>query len=325
MSHPLFSLGASILANNNSKNTGQVIGRGLMGGAQMYGRMQPLQEKALQRQAQAKLMEQMGGGERMGLLAQAYPNAAADIIKNQIMPPQPDLPTGMRIGQNGQWEYDPNYLAGQRQLRAAGATRVDLRKQMLPTDQEIRREDILTRAGDARKFNAGILKQGFESKKSMADLERAMNLLDTVETGPFSEKLMEGKRIAGKLGIDVDWNNISNAEELRVLLGNQVMARVAETKGAVSEREMDLFRDYSANFGNTPEGNKQILKFKKAQANRDATLARMVRKMQKEDKTSLQIRDAVETYIDHHDISDVLTTPAAQPTGQPTWSIREIK
>lgn len=48
------------------------------------------------------------------------PDATSPTGYKTVLAAQPDLPTGMRIGNNGQWEYDPNYLSGQKAIRAAG-------------------------------------------------------------------------------------------------------------------------------------------------------------------------------------------------------------
>ncbi len=330
MGNPLFQMGVGILANNGH------VGKGLQAGMlgmnaqqrmQMMKQQQAMQQKKTamqmkqmsasqaaasqkqaaalkQQEAQQSLMGQMS--PEIQQMAAAYPGIAKQMVKNKFMPPAPDMPSGMRMGENGEWAYDPAYLKGQMALKNAGAIRLNTEKQTLPTQDAIKREDMLSRATDARKFNASVLAQGHESQKSIGDYERAITLLEKAPTGPLEESIMEGKRLAGKMGIQVDWDKIGSAEELRVLLGNEVMARVAETKGAVSEREMDLFRQYSANYSNTPEGNRAILNFKKAKATRDAQLSKMVRRMQKKGATSLDVQEAVWAYIEQNDIASML-------------------
>lgn len=88
---------------------------------------------------------------------------------------------------------------------------------------------------------------------NIGTLRETKALLDKVETGFGKQALTDAKRVFGM--------DVTNEEQLQTLLGDQVMARVAQTKGAVSEKEMDLFQQYSANFGKTTEGNKRIIAF----------------------------------------------------------------
>ena len=84
------------------------------------------------------------------------------------------------------------------------------------------------------------------------------------------------------------------------------MARVAQTKGAVSEKEMELFKQYSANFGNTPEGNKRIINFKKAKSKRDIAVGKMIVDMQRAGESSYDIDLAIDEHIAANSILDTL-------------------
>ena len=82
-----------------------------------------------------------------------------------------------------------------------------------------------------------------------------------------------------------------------MLLGDQVMARVEQTKGAVSEREMQLFTSYSANYGNSVQGNKLILEFQLLKAERDIEIGEMVRNLRKQGKSTLDIEENIHAYV----------------------------
>jgi hypothetical protein len=110
------------------------------------------------------------------------------------------------------------------------------------------------------------------------------------------------------MGVKVDTDSIGRAEELMTLFGDEVMSRVGETKGAVSQKEMELFKEYSSNFGKTPEGNRAILRFKQAKLKRDIEIAKMVRKMQKNPMlTSIDIEEAIWNRVNEQDLSGMLT------------------
>lgn len=248
-------------------------------------------------------------------MAMGAPDAFDAMLQAKMTPSKPKLTDDITEYLYG--KQDPEFEKFLTNIKAAGAIKqsqiVNTGKQMLPTRDEILREDTLSRAAEARDFNKSVLETGYTARGDIAELEKALELLENVETGPFEETLLEGKKIAGRLGLDIDWKNVSNAEQLRVLLGNQVMARVAETKGAVSEKEMDLFRQYSANYGNTPEGNRKIIQFQKRKAQRDIELMKIVVDMRKDGKTSPEIQNAVMDYVNKNDLSDLFVSEDVQP------------
>ena len=79
---------------------------------------------------------------------------------------------------------------------------------------------------------------------------------------------------------------------------------------------MDLFARFSNSFGKTTEGNKAILRFKIAKAERDIELAKLSRKLKKSGRTSEEIRLSLEDYLDQNDLSGLLAMPDRQdPVG----------
>jgi len=165
------------------------------------------------------------------------------------------------------------------------------------TPEAIAHEDRMYDAKNARDVAKGWRTAAFAAPGNIRRYDQAIKLLDTVQTGTFEDMKLQGRKIAAAFGFEVDWANIADAEQLQTLLGDEVMSRVQETKGAVSEKEMDLFEKYSANYGNTPEGNRQILKFKRAQAERDIEIQKYVTKLRKEGKSYMEVQDAVMGYM----------------------------
>jgi len=177
-----------------------------------------------------------------------------------------------------------------------------------PTREQVFREDQLERAKGARASNAEIIKLGSESARAIPKLERGLDLLNEVGTGTGEATLLSLKKAVSALGYDVNMDKIASAEELQTIMGDQVMARVAQTKGAVSEKEMALFTEYSANFGKTPEGNRRILRFALATEQRNAEKADLVRSLRREGATSLEIQDSVDQFMAENDLSTMLAT-----------------
>ncbi|MCP4089617.1 MAG: hypothetical protein GY746_07470 [Gammaproteobacteria bacterium] len=313
LNNPLFLMGTGILANNGQ------VGKGLQQGLLGMRQNQVLDmRRKQQEQAQSNWQKSFDAtaAHRQATLAasnQAKPftlspgqvRYGADGQVSQSVPAAaPKLPAGMRLGANGQPEWIPGYLDGKRSVSAAGAAR--LYENRLPTDERLLRDDILHRAKGAREYNSAILAQGQGARSSIANYDRALALLEKIPTGALEETKVDVKRYAKAMGFDVDTDKIASAEELQTLLGDQVMARVAQTKGAVSEKEMELFKQYSANFGKTTEGNRAILTWAKAKAERDMEIAQLVRKMQRSNKSSTGIRAAVDDYVGQNSISSHL-------------------
>jgi hypothetical protein len=298
LSSPQFMMGLGLLANRGNFSGGLL-------GAQFANQQQLMAQKKAQQEARNQFLQ--GLAPEQQAYAQAFPNQFGQAYGNQMFA----APKDRKVIQ-GADGFNYQYLLGQgvspqvAQERAFGKMTINTGNQQLPTEAEILREDTLSRAGEARDFIKGVMDVGYDARGKMAEYDRALTLLETVQTGPFQENLMAAKRMASQIGLDVDLSKVSSAEELRVLLGNEVMSRVGETKGAISEKEMDLFIQYSANFGNTPEGNRKILEFKKAKATRDMELMKIVRDMRKSGKTSPEIQEAVMDYVNEHDISSML-------------------
>ena len=190
--------------------------------------------------------------------------------------------------------------------------------------------DVMERSKFARERNQGYLSAGADSRRLAPKYERAVELLQTVPTGFGEEAILTakkiGKTIGNLIGVDIKSEDIANAEELQSILGDQIMSRIADTKGAVSDAEMRLFTQYSASFGKTPEGNQRIMRFALAMVERDAEVADMVRQLRKQGATSLEIQDEVDNFLAQNDLTPILAEgmqgaapvmPGAVPPLQP--------
>jgi hypothetical protein len=176
---------------------------------------------------------------------------------------------------------------------------------------QIEVQEGLSRSREALSYNSGIIQASDDSRKYSRDIERAIQLLsEDTSTGFGADWILKGRQIGKALGFDTE--STANGEELRVLLGNQVMARVAQTKGAVSDREMALYTQYSANYGNSTEGNMQILKFAKAAYDRSIDTAAKIREWRKQGLTAGEVYDKVQEYQSKNEL--VFEDPAGFKT-----------
>ena len=192
----------------------------------------------------------------------------------------------------GTYEMIPNSP-----IKRKGTPLVDMSQQVRTAQQEAILADQKAYGDAARDYVMQVGSDARNAQANKTDLNRMLKLLDTVGTGALEEDILKVKQLGRTLGFDVDERNIANAEQLRVLLGDQVMARVEQTKGAVSEREMQLFTSYSANYGNSVQGNKLILEFQLLKAERDIEIGEMVRNLRKQGKSTLDIEENIHAYV----------------------------
>jgi hypothetical protein len=164
-------------------------------------------------------------------------------------------------------------------------------------DEEIMYKDKLAFADDARERVIGYSAAGHSAGMKAGRIDIMLKLLDTVKTGKLADFQAAAKGWAKELGWDISDDDLANTLFMQTQLGDEVMARVAETKGAVSEREMALFEQFSASMGKSTEANRKILRFQKAKLNRDKKVASMIREMQKQGKSSMEMQDKIDAWV----------------------------
>ena len=177
--------------------------------------------------------------------------------------------------------------------------------------QEIRRGEM----GDKRL--AEIQTNAATLSGNLGKLKETQALLDKVRTGFGAEAMTAAKRILPGV-------SVANEEQLQTLLGDQVMARVGETKGAVSEKEMDLFQQYSANFGKTTEGNKRIVAFAIKAAERAKKIDAVITSGLETGKSPFEIQREVKAIQDSEPLETTLGDAPATPQDAKT-RLQEMK
>lgn len=232
------------------------------------------------------------------------PNPAMVAYENQTRAPQkpvaiydPSSPTGTKM------------VAPSEAIGKAGAKRhplVQVGNDKLTPEEKAAAADKEAWNEHYRGTVMGVMDAGLKASDDIAGVERALTLLENVDTGTFEESKLAAQKFFKSIGISVDDKKIADAEELRKFLGDQIMARVAQTKGAVSNKEMELFKQYSANYGNTTEGNRNILNFAKAVITRNMEQSKIAQQMEAEGKTTREIYRALEQYKEENSVASIL-------------------
>jgi len=280
MTHPLQAVGRVVSAYTGSKLAKQA-------------KREQEQEAERQRTRQAEILQQSAG-----LFADADDPFAGRVAKLVGM--------GAMTAQQAEQLFTTRRGQDMSAKRGPLATVTVNGDQVLPTRDEIMRGDIEARAGDARTRISEIRAGLSDARDKLPRMQRALQILETVNTGTLATAKLQAQKLAEAFGAKIDVNKVGSIEELQALLGDFVMERIQETKGSVSEKEMELFTEYSPSLSKTVQGNRQILNFRIAQLQRNVKMAAMARDLQKKNMTSIEIADALDQYMIDNDLSLLL-------------------
>ena len=153
---------------------------------------------------------------------------------------------------------------------------------------------------------------GRDAQKSLPNYERGLELIKTVETGAFEKTKNEFKKYALSAGFDVDVDKIASFEELAPIFGKFLFEGIQQTKGSVSDKEMQVFERINANYGFTTEGNRRLLEFGKQKAEREIEIAKIVKRMRINGDHPYDVQTAVDDYIADNEIGTGLGDSNAQ-------------
>lgn len=181
----------------------------------------------------------------------------------------------------------------------------------LQGQQTTRTQSDVSRNQGAYKVNNDTIAAGSTAMRDSVNLQRGIELLadPEVRTGTGAGLQVKLQRLGQALGIDT--KGIAQTEQLQQILGDAVLARVNQTKGSISDKEMALFDAYSASLNKTAEGNTKILQALLRVKQRDVEIAKMVNDLRRKGEDEFQIQTAVDDYRLTHNIWDGLTPPTA--------------
>jgi hypothetical protein len=122
-------------------------------------------------------------------------------------------------------------------------------------------------------YTMGQYKDATEGNKLASGSIALLDQMDVLvqgmpESGPGADTIAKMRGWGKTLGLPVDEGKLKTAEGMRSLTMQFVMKLVSQTKGAVSNKEMDAFKAASVNIGNSQAGNRLILKMAKSTTER---------------------------------------------------------
>jgi hypothetical protein len=130
---------------------------------------------------------------------------------------------------------------------------------------------------------------------NVAIAEKFMSRMSDMSLGFWSKPTLAMKKFAKASGFDLEYwgtrDDVAAAEAFRAHTMKFTLELIDQTKGAISERENDMFLAASPGLMNTREGNQLILDTYKALAKRQKTVTSMFRKFQRETNYTLVTKD----------------------------------
>ena len=160
-----------------------------------------------------------------------------------------------------------------------------------------------------------------DSAKSIRPATRALTLLEKgeLDTGGISEFKTNAIAMLDSLGIPMDkqtMDKVANTQNFRAEVGKFLFENISNTKGSISEKEMDIFAKISPGLQMTPEANKTLLNYVIKKAERDKDKVKFIQKMRRDGVSITEQRNKLEDYMLDNDLSEILSPIAGEPSEQ---------
>jgi len=170
---------------------------------------------------------------------------------------------------------------------------------MYPTPEDARRQEILVgRTRDAMEFNKLARENSNIAISQAEQAQQALKYLPET-TGGLTSFVNEMKVIAESLGIDLPegyQKDMADIGAFRQLTGQFLFEAMSKTKGAITEREMKLFRQIAPDIDNSRAANKLMLEIYVKGGDRAKKRRDLIRDLQRKDVDPRQIQIAIEDF-----------------------------
>jgi len=160
-----------------------------------------------------------------------------------------------------------------------------------------------------------------DSAKSIRPATRALTLLEKgdLDTGGIAEFKTNAIAMLDSLGIPMDqetMDKVANTQNFRAEVGKFLFENISNTKGSISEKEMDIFAKISPGLQMTPEANKTLLNYVIKKAERDKDKVKFIQKMRRDGVSITEQRNKLEDYMLDNDLSEILSPIAGETSAQ---------
>ena len=177
-------------------------------------------------------------------------------------------------------------------------------------EAKVKEESIeLEQAGE---FLGKQRQDAYESAKVIIPASRSLRLLEKggIDTGGLAEFKTDMIVLMNSLGIplpDEMVKEAADAEEFRAQVGKFLFLNIQQTKGSISEKEMDIFKKISPNLDMSVAANKSLLKYIIARAEREKRKITFMQGLRKKGVPMRERRNLVEDWMLDNDLSEMIT------------------
>tara|TARA_R110002167_G_scaffold66210_1_gene187546 strand:- start:721 stop:1881 length:1161 start_codon:yes stop_codon:yes gene_type:complete len=177
-------------------------------------------------------------------------------------------------------------------------------------EAKVKEEGIeLEQAGDFLKKHRT---EAYESSKVIIPASRSLRLLEKggIDTGGLAEFKTDMIVVMNSLGFPLPDGMVeeaANAEEFRAQVGKFLFLNIQQTKGSISEKEMDIFKKISPNLDMSVAANKSLLKYIIARAEREKKKLKYMQVLRKKGVPMRERLNLVEDWVMENDLSEMIT------------------
>jgi len=193
------------------------------------------------------------------------------------------------------------------------------------------------------KFADSVFEQAQSSLATKETAKDALGRLDNIETGGLTEAKISFLKLANSIGVPLSEDTlkeIGDTEAFMSATGNFLFDSIQKTKGSISDSEMKIFRSINPGIVQTKEGNRIMLNYFIAKADRDQKLADYVEELEIDGVSPTQIQREARQWLKDNDLSDrleslkvqgsetqkpkskIAATPSGSPTTKPSANLQ---
>jgi hypothetical protein len=189
---------------------------------------------------------------------------------------------------------------------------------VLTPEEEAKVEEERIELGQAGDFLKQERSDAIANAKVIIPASRSLRLLEKggIKSGGLAEFKTDMVVVMNSLGIPLPNDMVeeaADAEEFRAQVGKFLFLNIQQTKGSISEKEMDIFKKISPNLDMSVAANKSLLKYIIARAEREKKKITFMQGLRKRGVPMRDRQDLVENWMLDNDLSEMI---APIPSGR---------